>query len=482
MTDDPRASGSSSRSCASPIRSARTRTRCSACSRSGASVSKSESRELALPTTAHIDIVTEQLEQETADLADRSKALAELNEVVHSLQARHRATSDAWQVASSALADHEARAQALSDLQAKIGTGKDAAAWISARGLEHARRLWQQLDIERGWEDALEAVLRERLNALELSSLDAVLEWIGDGYCTPGTDRGLRDGRAERASEPRGDTLLAKVRARQPQLTRLLADWLHGVHCRDDLAAALRDRTSLMSGESFVVPSGHVVNAHGVNFFAPDSELHGVLARQRELARAGAGDRRRAHRNRGRRDCAFGCRGRTQAAPAGISRRKHGTVVAAAPLSRTRARVAAVEAGRRDGRTATGADRRGGRDVLAHEEDHRTRGAGRRRCDLRTGRERLGAEIAQPRQRAKCGQRGGSGARPRPRAGAGGGASDAGGRIRGTIEPGSIGGARASARIAGGAACAAAGIADTRRGRTRRHRLDTGRGCVTRHS
>jgi chromosome segregation protein len=33
-----------------------------------------------------------------------------------------------------------------------------------------------------------------------------------------------------------------------------------------------------------VTPQGHLVSAQGIGFFAPDSELHGVLARQRELA------------------------------------------------------------------------------------------------------------------------------------------------------------------------------------------------------
>ncbi len=242
-----------------------------------------ETRDLALPTTAQIDVVTDQLEQETADLTGRGKALAELNEVVHSLQARHRATSDAWQIASSALADREARAQALSELQAKIGSSKDAAAWFSARGLEHTRRLWQQLDIDSGWEDALEAVLRERLNALEMSSLDTVLSWTGGETALPGRIAAYVMGATDRAGEAGTGTLLGKVRAKQPQVARLLADWLHGVYCRDDLATALRDRISLKIGESLVVPGGHVVNAQGVSFFAPDSELHGVLARQREL-------------------------------------------------------------------------------------------------------------------------------------------------------------------------------------------------------
>ena len=67
-------------------------------------------------------------------------------------------------------------------------------------------------------------------------------------------------------------------------LGRLLADWLRGVRCRPDVAAALRERNELGVGEAFVTPQGHLVTAQAINFFAPDSELHGVLARQRELA------------------------------------------------------------------------------------------------------------------------------------------------------------------------------------------------------
>jgi chromosome segregation protein len=242
-----------------------------------------EARELALPTTIPMASVGEQLQQETADLAGREKALAELNEIVQSLQERHRVTSDAWQRASSALADREARAQALAALQAKIGSG-DMAAWLAARGLEGSRRLWQRLDVERGWEDALEAVLRERLNALELPSLEAALAWTEAGVPLPGRIAAYAGGPREHGGVASDDSLLGKIRTSQPELRRVLADWLSGVRCRNDLADALRERASLALGEAFVTPSGHVVSAQGISFFAPDSELHGVLARQRELA------------------------------------------------------------------------------------------------------------------------------------------------------------------------------------------------------
>ena len=168
-------------------------------------------------------------------------------------------------------------------LQAKIGRNKDADNWLSARKLGDARRLWQQLDIERGWEDALEAVLHERLNALELKDLDAALAWA-DGSALPGRIAAYAADPAKDNAAVRGDSLVAKVKPAGPGLGRLLADWLAGVRCRADVESAMRDRGALAAGEAFVTPQGHVIAAQGISFFAPDSEMHGVLARQRELA------------------------------------------------------------------------------------------------------------------------------------------------------------------------------------------------------
>ena len=242
-----------------------------------------EAGSLGAPLAAQIGLVAEQLEQESADLAGREEALNGLRDAVQSLQERQRNASDAWQQASRTLAEHEARSEALAALQAKIGRSKDADAWLEARRLEHARRLWQQLDIERGWEDALEAVLRERLNALELPSLEAALNWA-DGSPLPGRIAAYAADESAKTGSGQGDWLLAKVKPARSGLTRLLGDWLAGVRCRADVTTALAERATLGAGEAFVTPEGHVVSAQGVAFFAPDSELHGVLARQRELA------------------------------------------------------------------------------------------------------------------------------------------------------------------------------------------------------
>jgi len=242
-----------------------------------------ESAALGAPLAAQIALVVEQLEQESADLAGREAALGALRDAVQALQERQRAASDAWEQASRALAEREARSGALGALQSRIGHGKDADEWLAARRLEGARRLWQQLDIERGWEDALEAVLRERLNALEVDRLDAALTWL-DGGTLPGRIAAYAADAAAAGADAGRDSLLAKVRLARPALARVLGDWLAGVRCRPDVGRALADRGTLRPGEVFVTPEGHVISAQGISLFAPDSELHGVIARQRELA------------------------------------------------------------------------------------------------------------------------------------------------------------------------------------------------------
>jgi chromosome segregation protein len=245
-----------------------------------------ELAELAPLATEQLREIDEQLAQEKIELAGKEAALGALRERVQALQEGQRGASDASQEAARRQSELEARAQALAALQAKIGQGKDNAGWLEARSLARAHRLWQGLDIEPGWEDALEAVLRERLNAVELDRLDAAAAWLAAGATPPGRLAVYAVGDVG-APEPAGapaDSLLLKVRGARPDMARLLADWLRGVRCRDDATQALAERGQLDVGEAFVTPQGHLVGAHAIGFFAPDNELHGVLARQRELS------------------------------------------------------------------------------------------------------------------------------------------------------------------------------------------------------
>ncbi len=177
----------------------------------------------------------------------------------------------------------EARVNALTQLQDRIARSETMQGWLAAHDLNTARRLWQDIEIEAGWEDALEAVLRERLNAIGLGDLAQAAPWLGDlppGKMTVYTAAG--DSAAP--PPPFGlEPLAAYVRCKNTAAAGALADWLHQVYVVKDRREGLQLRERLPAGALLVSGDGHVFTRHSVSFHAPDSELHGVLSRQREI-------------------------------------------------------------------------------------------------------------------------------------------------------------------------------------------------------
>ncbi|MEO5699797.1 MAG: chromosome segregation protein SMC [Casimicrobiaceae bacterium] len=250
---------------------------------------ETESDGLQAPVRDEMAAVEQQLADEQAELATREARVGALRETVQALQERRRGAGETAHAAERGLGELEARVQALSALQAKIGQGKDRGQWLQEHGLAGAHRLFSALDIDPAWNDALEAVLRERLEAIELSALDETLDWVGEGRSPPGrlAAYAAASGTSTGHDDPQSstpDALLGKVTTTGAIVLRLLADWLRGVRCSERLDDALRRRAELDVGEAFVTPEGHLVTAQAVSFFAPDNELHGVLSRQRELA------------------------------------------------------------------------------------------------------------------------------------------------------------------------------------------------------
>lgn len=187
--------------------------------------------------------------------------------------------------ATQELARSTARLQALEQLQSRVGNGEQLGAWRVRQGIDALPRLWQGIDIEAGWEDALESVLRERLDAVELEDVARARPWFDERppgkvalFDTPSLSA------APFAAPDRGlPRLVDHVRCRNEACRPLLDDWLARVYLAEDGATALAVRDRLESGELVVTRSGHLFTRHGVVFHAPESELHGVLTRQREI-------------------------------------------------------------------------------------------------------------------------------------------------------------------------------------------------------
>src|SRR5690606_2100425 len=116
--------------------------------------------------------------------ADVERELQQLREALErdetELPGREQATREAQQSAeatASRVTALDARRSALQALQARLARGEHIKSWPEQHGLDGQRRLGQGLRIEQGWEGALEAVLRERLNAGAVERLAPGQSW-----------------------------------------------------------------------------------------------------------------------------------------------------------------------------------------------------------------------------------------------------------------------------------------------------------------
>jgi chromosome segregation protein len=203
---------------------------------------------------------------------------------VPALDADLRESAAAVEAAAQQVASLEARVGALRQIQDRIGRSEGMDGWLAGHQLDTARRLWQDIEIEAGWEDALEAVLRERLNGIALGNLDDAARWVGElppGKMTVFAGDGTQAPAPAACGELR--PLVSYVRGRNAAANAALHDWLQQVYVVSDRHAGLAQRFQLPHGALLVSADGHVFTRHSVSFHAPDSELHGVLSREREL-------------------------------------------------------------------------------------------------------------------------------------------------------------------------------------------------------
>jgi chromosome segregation protein len=208
--------------------------------------------------------------------------LQQLSDLVPTLDTQRRAQQESANRESAKHADLSARLDALCALQDKVQTEGKLKPWLAKHGLDGLQGLWTKLQIEAGWEAALESALRERLSALEVSRVDTVRAFADD---TPPT-------RLAFYTRPAGghtDThrtlprLADLLRLGDASLQALLGDWLEGVYTATSIDEALANRAKLTHGEVIMTRDGHAVSQYAVAFYAPDTEQAGMLARAQEI-------------------------------------------------------------------------------------------------------------------------------------------------------------------------------------------------------
>ncbi len=237
---------------------------------------------LAAPDDARLSNLQAQLQEAQAQAEVTAAQLDDLQHSVPQLDDARRQAQQAVNAEQTKQADISARLEALKALQEKVQTDDKLKPWLAKHGLDGLQALWSRIHIDTGWENALEAALRERMASLEVSRLDMVRSFGNDAppaklaFHTPPL-----------AAAPEASSALPRLsdllRLNDAGLKALLTDWLSGCFTAPTLDDALAKRSSLQPGQVMYVPTGHAISAHSVSFYAQDSAQSGLLARAQEI-------------------------------------------------------------------------------------------------------------------------------------------------------------------------------------------------------
>ncbi|MFZ5662504.1 MAG: chromosome segregation protein SMC [Pseudomonadota bacterium] len=231
------------------------------------------------------------------DLAALSEAFAELQlqheerkaslEVLtEELEARKRAVAEVQEqqrATQQELADVRKQAQAargrLSSLEtlqhAALGQEQGAAlAWLQARGLDNATRVGEALDVEAGWEGAVEAALGQLIEAVLVDAPETLVDAVAE----------LADGRLALVSPQRdAATYSATSLASKVQGPAAIRALLAPLHVADDLAAARALLPSLGPHESVITRSGERLGSGWLRVSRATAPTSGALLREKEI-------------------------------------------------------------------------------------------------------------------------------------------------------------------------------------------------------
>ncbi|MCF6234927.1 MAG: chromosome segregation protein SMC [Gammaproteobacteria bacterium] len=151
--------------------------------------------------------------------------------------------------------------------------------WLEQKNLQNATRLAEGIEIESGWESALETVLGIHLEAVcvdEFEKLTPYLDALKTGVLGLFETNTTTQQKSETATL--STPLLGKIQANWP-----LDGLLTGVYAVDSLEDALTLRSELNAGESIITQSGIWLGVDWLRISKESDEKSGVLIREQEL-------------------------------------------------------------------------------------------------------------------------------------------------------------------------------------------------------
>ncbi len=221
-----------------------------------------------------IEILTEQLAEQHEELQSLSESLQSNSSELKLLLSEQQARQAEWHALSGQISSLE--------LLQQHAMGKDnqkLQAWLQTLGLDQQQRLAEFVEVEAGWEVALETVLGLFLEAVCTENAEAA---VANLDALSGQSLTVFE------TQPLIGTAASSQQALTPLAEKVKAPWplhnlLHGIYCAEDLSSAQQQRSNLAAHESIITPDGVWLGANWVQVIRAQDAKQGVLQREQQL-------------------------------------------------------------------------------------------------------------------------------------------------------------------------------------------------------
>ena len=211
----------------------------------------------------------ESLESLTGEVEARKQATADVQERQRAAQAELAELRKQAQAARGRLASLETlQAAALGQEQ---GAAKQ---WLESHGLHDAARVGERLQVESGWENAVEAALGQLIEAVIVEAPEQLVDALGE----------LGEGRLALVAGAADDTVYpATSLASKVQGPRAIRRLLARLHAAETLADARALQATLGEGDSVITRGGERLGDGWVRIARSGAAKQGALLREKDI-------------------------------------------------------------------------------------------------------------------------------------------------------------------------------------------------------
>ncbi len=194
-------------------------------------------------------------------------------------------SQEALQRASQTLSHSQAKLAALKNIQEQVQAQGKLRPWLEKNKLHTLPRLWQKIQVENGWESAVESILRERIGAIEATDLNEAMQFVEQ--IPPGRvawfEANSQISAAKSITPSQLTPLMSRIVVKDLSLSHALQEWLAHVYVIDSVIDGLARRMDLPTGGVFIAKSGHIISRVGIQLYAEDTEQSGLIARAKDI-------------------------------------------------------------------------------------------------------------------------------------------------------------------------------------------------------